>query len=586
MAQEDRTGAHFVRVCRLGDVQAAGCLTVHVEGHTLALFARGDEVHAVDNRCPHMGFPLDRGTLKDGILTCHWHHARFDLASGGTFDLWADDVRAFPAQTRDGEVWVDTTAREDPTAHRQRRMRDGLEHDIPLVLAKAVIGLLEGGEPPAGPFRTGLDFGARYRQAGWGQGLTVHACMMNLLPTLDAGDRPRAAYHGLAAVADDCAGAPPRFAVRPLPDATTDLLTLRRWFRQFVEVRDAEGAERCLVSALRGGADRRQAADLLFAAATDHRYLQNGHVVDFTNKTLEALDHAGWEHAEPVLTSLVSGYASADRTEEANAWRHPVDLVAILEHAFGALPAALELGTSRRGGWAGREALMPVLLGEDAQAIADALLVALREGATGEEVAGAVAYAAVLRIARFHTSNEFGDWNTALHTFTFANAIHQGLRRAPSPELLRGVFDAGMSVYLDRFLNVPAARLPDPDGTGRDPEGLLSELPVLLDRQQQVDEAGELVARYLAAGGQPEQLLAMLGRVLLREDRDFHTIQAVEAAFRQYGPLRGTPAGAHVLVAAARYLAAHAPTVRAQGQTYQIAHRLFRGEHLFEEAQQ
>jgi hypothetical protein len=39
-------------------------------------------------------------------------------------------------------------------------------------------------------------------------------------------------------------------------------------------------------------------------------------------------------------------------------------------------------------------------------------------------------------------------------------------------------------------------------------------------------------------------------------------------------------------VAAARYLAAHAPTVRAQGQTYQIARRLSRGERFFEEAQQ
>jgi hypothetical protein len=73
--------------------------------------------------------------------------------------------------------------------------------------------------------------------------------------------------------------------------------------------------------------------------------------------------------------------------------------------------------------------------------------------------------------------------------------------------------------------------------------------------------------------------------VLLREDRDFHTIQVVEAAFRQYGPHRGTPAGTHVLVAAARYLAAHAPTVRAQGQTYRIAERLCRGERLFEEAE-
>ena len=33
----------------------------------------------------------------------------------------------------------------------------------------------------------------------------------------------------------------------------------------------------------------------------------------------------------------------------------------------------------------------------------------------------------------------------------------------------------------------------------------------------------------------------------------------------------------------ALYLAAHAPTVRAQEQTYQIARRLHRGERIFEE---
>ena len=43
---------------------------------------------------------------------------------------------------------------------------------------------------------------------------------------------------------------------------------------------------------------------------------------------------------------------------------------------------------------------------------------------------------------------------------------------------------------------------------------------------------------------------------------------------------------ADVLIAAARYLAAHAPTMRAQGQTFNIAQRLARGERLFEEAPQ
>src|SRR5206468_5984466 len=129
--------------------------------------------------------------------------------------------------------------------------REGLERDIPLVLAKSAIALLDGGGEPAEPFRVALDFGARYRQAGWGQGLTILTCMANLLPRLDPADRPRAAYHGLSAVADDCAGAPPRFGVRPLPGTTADPETLKGWFRRFVEVRDAEGAERCLASAVR-----------------------------------------------------------------------------------------------------------------------------------------------------------------------------------------------------------------------------------------------------------------------------------------------------------------------------------------------
>jgi nitrite reductase/ring-hydroxylating ferredoxin subunit len=567
----------------LDDVRAAGRMPVRVAGHSLALFFHDGRVHAVDNRCPHMGFPLHRGSVRDGILTCHWHHARFDLESGGTFDQFADEARVFPVEIRAGEVWVDLAPREDQLTHQRQRLQDGLERNISLVVAKSVLGLLGGGEDPAEPFRAGVNFGARYRRAGWGQGLTIHTCTMKLLPHLAPEDRPRALYHGLSAVSRDSAGEPPRFIVRPLSIGAANLATLKLWFRRFVEVRDAEGAERCIVSAVRAGADHIQMADMLFAAATDHRYLDVGHVLDFTNKALEALDVAGWSHAEAVLSSLAQGYAGASRMEESNSWRNPVDLVEILEDAFRELPDALQRGRDRRGGWESREELAAVLLSEDGGAIAEALLEALREGATEEELAGAVAYAAALRIARFPTTNEFGDWDTALHTFTFANAVHQGLRRSPSPELLRGVFDAAMSVHLDRFLNVPPARLPEPDGSEAAPEELLAKLPALLDERQRVDAAGELVTHYLHAGGDVDRLLAVMGGLLLREDRNFHTIQAVEAAFSQHAHLRGTGAGTHMLVAAVRYLAAHCPTMRSQGQTYDIARRLSRGEILHEE---
>jgi len=575
--------SRFVRAAALAEVAEGSSQSVTVDGRVIALFNTGSLIFAVDNRCPHMGFPLDRGTVKDCILTCHWHHARFDLTSGGTFDQWADDVRVYPVKVEHDEIMVDVAEHHDQHRHRLNRLRDGMERNISLVIGKSVIALMDRANDAREPFRIGLEFGVRYRRDGWGAGLTTLTCMMNLLATLAPEDRPRALFHGLSSVANDTDGNPPRFQVRPLPESSADRAALKRWFREFVEVRDAEGAERCIASAVRAGSQPREVADMLFAAATDHRYLSIGHVVDFTNKAFEALDHAGWELAEPVLASLARSYAMGDRMEESNAWRNPIDLIVILERAFESLGAALEAG-QRAGERPGvRDELIPILLGDDPQAIVDAMLAALSEGCPGAELAGAVAYAAALRIARFPTSNEFGDWDTAHHSFTFSNAVSQAMRRAPSAELLRAVFDAAMSVYLDRFLNVPAAKLPHPNGSSRRVGELIDAMPALLDRQQQVNPAGELVAEFLHSRGEPAAILAAIGHALLREDRDFHTIQNVEAAFRQYSTLAGSEAGTHLLVATARYLAAHSPTARAQGQTYQIALRLNRGERLFEE---
>ncbi len=579
--------AELVHAISLNELKEAGCKTVHLNGHTIALWYVGGQVFAVDNRCPHMGFPLERGTVNKGILTCHWHHARYDLETGGTFDQFADDVRAFPIEIRDGEIWIDVARQDDPRQHQRERLRVGLERNIPLVMGKAVLVLLEEGGDPIEPFRLGLEFGTKYRRGGWRQGLTMLTCFMNILPYLDAEDRPRALYHGLSAVARESFGEAPRFPIRPLPHSEhTDIATLKRWFRQFVAVRDDEGAERCVVSAIRAGADAKQMADMLFTAVTDYRFIDIGHPADFTNKAFEALDIAGWEYAEPVLTSLVSDYAWGSRMEEANAWRHPVDLITILEETLAKVPLAVKKGQSARaenGAWQGRDDLLVILRGDNPQDIAEAMLDALQAGCTLTELPAIVSYAAALRIARFHTSNEFPDWDTALHTFSFTNSIEQGMRRAPSVELLRGVFDAAMSVYLDRFLNIPAARIPQPNGKVADPMELLPQLPALLDRQQQVNQAADVLAQYLHNDGSPQRLLAMIGKLLLREDRDFHTIQTIEGAYKQYERWQGTEAGTHALIAAARYLAAHAPTVRAQGQTYDIAHRLHRGERLFEE---
>ena len=574
---------NLIKVGSVEEVKQRGCMVVTGGGHTIAVFRRDDEFAAVDNRCPHMGFPLDRGTVKNGILTCHWHHARFDLSSGGTFDPFADDVRSFPVSVEDGEVWVNPNPPEpDPVERWSHRLGDGLEHNIRLVIAKSALGLNSSEADYRVPLTIGAQFGTTYSAQGWGQAMTMLTCAANIQDRLNNDDKPRALYQGLRQVAAECAGRPPRFLVDPLPTGETRPEVFKDWFRSFIEVRDDEGAERSLRTAIELGISRREIADMVFAAATDRIYLDAGHVLDFCNKAFEILDHIGWKHAGQVLTSLVHGMASARRSEELNSWRNPIDLSSLVWEARDALPGLWSEGAKSRGEWDGEDALVGVILEDDPVATIEALKDAVRDGATAEQMGGAVAYAGFLRMARFHTSNEFGDWDTVHNTLTAANALHQALKRAPSIELTRAVFDVAMSIYLDRFLNMPAQRLPEPNGA-RPEDGLGDSILKAMDSQQQVEQSAGLVSDYVSGSPDPDGVLPVLAHAMLREDSTFHHFQIVEAALKQYEDRRGTDSARHVLVGLARFLAAHYPTPRAVNQTYGIAVRLQRGDEIFRE---
>ena len=567
----------------LEQLKERGCTVVTGAGHAIAVFYHEGRVHAVDNRCPHMGFPLERGSVKDGVLTCHWHHARFDLASGGTFNPFADDVRGFPVAVEDGQVWVDPEPpSRDEGAHWRSRLEDGLEHNIRLVIAKSVLGLQSCGGDYRVPLRTGAEFGTTYSAAGWGAAMTILTCTANMLPQLHDDDRPRALYQGLRHVARECAGKAPRFTVDPLPTGETRPEVFTRWFRNFIDVRDDEGAERCLVTAIELGLPQEDIAQMISAAATDHIYLDAGHVVDFANKAFELLDHLGWAMAGKVLPSLVHGMARARRSQELSQWRQPIDLASMVWEARAELPGLLEQGKSLAGAWDGADALASRLLSDSPDEIISNLKDAVAGGASAEQLGGAVAHAAFLRMAHFHLSNEFRDWDTVHNTLTSANALHQALRRAPSPELLRGVFDVAISIYLDRFLNMPRQRLPEAgSGAASGPEQL-EHLLEMVNVHQQVEETAQAVSGFLSGGGATDELLATLGHMMLREDADFHSFQIVDAAFRQFDSRRGTESGRHVLIGLSRFLAAHSPTPRAEGQTYQIALRLQRGEDVYQ----
>jgi nitrite reductase/ring-hydroxylating ferredoxin subunit len=538
------------------------------------------EVFALDNRCPHMGFPLSKGTLKDGVLTCHWHHAQFDLRSGCTFDLWADDAPAYEVKVVGGEVWVS----QEPKRHQDRalyvsRLRRGLEQNIGLIQVKSMIPLLADGAEQV--IREIAHFGAWHHRS-WRDGMTMLAVVARLRPYLSETTLVYALAAAARSVAENCAGEPTRHDLDGLEGEGFDEHQLSRWMFHWTNIRHSQGAERTLLTAVNSGFAKEALNRLVFGPVQVRVYADGGHALDLSNKAFELLDIIGWENAREILPLVVEHLTDSRSEEEGGSWRSPIDLIDLIEEAGAKLAnyspkvaSAVQMSPK----------FFREFLGEDPRLILELLVDLLDEGAAPIEIARHLTLAAAWRLASFPESNDIDDWFAPMHTFSFCNALTQVLGRGePGPEIVKGLLHGAMSVYIDRFLNIPAAKLAG--------DQMLEDLPEHADelRKSMLESLDErkgwsvlprLVVRYLRLGSSEPDLIDFLTFATTREDLDFHKMQVLEAAVTQAQQWPGNQVARELLyTAAARHLAAHCPTRRGASQSVAVALRLNRGEEI------
>ena len=101
------TLSNFVKVANLDELDEGKPRAVRVEGQSVALFKHNGNIYATDNQCPHMGYPLTRGRVRGGVLTCDWHGWSYDMGGGGCFTGGCDDLSTFPVEVREDEIYID-----------------------------------------------------------------------------------------------------------------------------------------------------------------------------------------------------------------------------------------------------------------------------------------------------------------------------------------------------------------------------------------------------------------------------------------------------------------------------------------------
>ena len=97
----DAPETEFVPVVPLAELRDRRMRAVRVGSRRVLLVHLDGEVRAYDNRCPHRAWPLERGSLGDGVLTCANHRYSFDVATGRNIDPGGCDLVAYPCRVED-----------------------------------------------------------------------------------------------------------------------------------------------------------------------------------------------------------------------------------------------------------------------------------------------------------------------------------------------------------------------------------------------------------------------------------------------------------------------------------------------------
>jgi nitrite reductase (NADH) small subunit len=97
----------WVEICGIDDIPVRGCRVVQTRLGRIAVFRTvGDEVFALENRCPHKGGPLSEGILHGRQVTCPLHNWVINLTDGQATGADKGCARSFPVRLDGGRVFL------------------------------------------------------------------------------------------------------------------------------------------------------------------------------------------------------------------------------------------------------------------------------------------------------------------------------------------------------------------------------------------------------------------------------------------------------------------------------------------------
>ena len=546
----EKQGPGWVKVAELSDVPEDKPKAIEMgEGRSVALFNVDGRIYATDNQCPHMGYPLTRGTVRNGILTCDWHRRSFDLEGGGCFHVECDDLRVFPVDIRGDEIWIepgDMTYRR-AEEHKQL-LREGLLSEDRWTMSKAIALLLKGGVPEAEVMGSILEHVARHIPTAHGS--EGGGDVSKLINGLRVGQRYEGEDRLIAVTTAACSAAGEaheRLEVVPLPEPVS-WEKINQWVQTFSYEGQAGRIERCLFTAYRKG-DADKLCPLLFECAVQPHFIDEPQIPLYVSYLSEVVDEFGWDRTAELFFYLGADLVGHHPDDPERYRRDAIELMKDM------LPT-LESATLERTGKFDEDAFVEALTSVNLQRAFAAVQAVLVAGVKLDKVITTLVLLAADRMANTPVNVDAG-WEDLTMELNLAASLRSAKRIGGNLVAAKGVFHVAWQIFADRWINISSRPLSESLSeeklsVANEAEGIKHIINTI--ETLNVQDVGAQVLGYLNAGYSAERLLEAIGHSVLWDDTGSEILPTLRTVFEEWQHAEGHPAQPQLLVGLARYV--------------------------------
>ena len=573
-----KENSNFVKVAALSDVAEGKPRAVRVEGHSIALFQHEGAVYATDNQCPHMGYPLVRGRVRKGVLSCDWHGWSYDMEGGGCFTGGCDDLATFPVEVRNGDIYIDVASggKKRDDAH-FLLLKEGLLSTDNWTLSKAIAIMLAKGVSEEETLELMVKHmgGHISTDRGAFEGGRKLAMLMNGV-TVAHMYQPEDRLIPLMMAADGASGRlgdrPDR---QPLPPPV-DWQKLEDWIRVFTTDKEWEGIEKCLITVRRLGGHDEKIIPLFFECAVEPFFLNHSrNLIDLAHLS-ELLEQFGWELAGELVCNLGAKILGQGRGRPGELHREAIQKLEEINPIFDELPQ--EAATQRSVDY-DEDKFSAALVSGDLDEVFDAVTEMLTTGVPIDTLATTMVMTAGDRMARTPVNMSPGWWDLQ-EEMEIASTVRKVLRHGGIKVAAKALYHAAWRFFNNRWLNIRHQPITESRASSTsvvlDEDTALSEIMEGIESVR-IQEIGRRTREYLNAGCSAERLMSEMGLCILKDDNGDDLLSSIRIVSEEWRTCEAHPARNQLIVGLARW----ATDIRRNAgndSAVQTAHRFARGE--------